>query len=119
RAAIDQEIEPLTGDMKTRVVAAPRSERIAAADKTQLHGLLPCSPALLLAGLLGTRFRGRQPTGTTPADWRHSAAPASRRVRHKAPASPSTAPNCRNCATRTMWRERSEAKAASGYASRV
>jgi hypothetical protein len=37
RAAIDQEIDALAGDMKAGVIPAAGTESIAAADKSQLH----------------------------------------------------------------------------------
>ena len=39
-AAIDQEIDAFAGDMKTGVRSAAGTERIAAADKSQLHRAL-------------------------------------------------------------------------------
>ena len=44
-AAIDQEIDAFAGDMKAGVVPAAGAERVAAADKSQLHRpVLPIQP---------------------------------------------------------------------------
>ena len=85
-AAIDQEIDVFAADMKAGVVPAAGPERVAAADKLQLHR----SP------LRFSRLRGVDQT--KPAASTDSAAPAIRRARHSAPAARPTARHCRTSA---------------------
>jgi hypothetical protein len=40
-AAIDQEIDVAAGDVKAGVISAARTQRVAAADKSQLHRSIP------------------------------------------------------------------------------
>src|ERR1700730_7695226 len=86
RAAIDQEIDALSGDMKAGVEPAAGAECVAAADKSQLHR---SNPRFSRAGLLA---------GTKPAASPDSAAPATLRARHNGPAAPPTARHCRTSA---------------------
>src|SRR5436305_15066071 len=76
-AAIDQEIDVAAGDVKTGVVAATGTQRVAAADKLQLHRSDP-------SGFIGKR-RAASPDSATPA---------TRHARRNAPAARPTARHC-------------------------